>query len=47
LGQFAHARALTEVEVAVSWLAARWAPSTADLAELDEIYPRPAKVALF
>ena len=47
LGQLAHARALTEVEVAVSWLAARWAPSTADLAELDEIYPRTAKVALF
>ena len=70
-GQFARARALNEVEVAFSWLAAqptvasviagattpeqvrqnaqaaRWSPSPADLTELDEIFPRLEKVALF
>jgi aryl-alcohol dehydrogenase-like predicted oxidoreductase len=71
LGEFARARGLSEVVVAVSWLASRpavasviagattpaqvrqnaqsagWAPSAKDLAELDEIFPGPAKVALF
>ena len=70
-GEFARARGLTEVAVAVSWLASRpavgsviagattpeqvrenaaaagWRPSPQDLAELDEIFPPTAKVALF
>ena len=69
--EFARARGLTEVAVAVSWLASQpavgsviagattpeqvrenaasagWRPSPQDLAELDEIFPRTAKVALF
>jgi len=69
--QFAHARELSEVTVAVSWLAdqptvasviagattpeqvrenaqaAAWEPSAQDLAELDTIFPRVPRVALF
>jgi len=68
---FAAARELSEVTVAVSWLAAqpavasviagattpeqvrenaraaRWEPSTEDLTELDTIFPRVPRVALF
>ena len=68
---FAAARVLSEVTVAVSWLAAqpavasviagattpeqvrenaraaRWEPSTEDLTELDTIFPRVPRVALF
>jgi 1-deoxyxylulose-5-phosphate synthase len=68
---FATARGLSEVTVAVSWLAtqpavasaiagattpeqvrenaraARWEPSTEDLTELDTIFPRVPRVAMF
>ncbi len=69
--EFAAARELNEVTVAVSWLAAqpavasviagattpeqvrenakaaRWEPSAQDLAELDTIFPRVPRIALF
>ncbi|MFH5823628.1 aldo/keto reductase [Georgenia sp. AZ-5] len=68
---FAHERALSEVEVALSWLAAQpavasviagatrpeqvrenaaavsWTPTAQDLADLDDIFPRVPRVALF
>ncbi|GAB3853623.1 aldo/keto reductase [Nocardioides maradonensis] len=70
-GEFAAARGLSEVTVAIGWLlaqdpvtsviagatrveqvaanaaAASWVPTAEDLAELDEIFPAPEKVAPF